>query len=119
MSRELRSYQFLLLNSDTSKVNETHSDEEWVITLVGSRFSWSSPSKLNEESIAVDISQIREIKKSYNDRDDSSPYIFFMINGITFKPEINSFMNIEELIEIFEERGIVCERVSSFSKYNA
>ncbi len=109
---------FFLLYQDKGKLKKFgESNEKWNVSVVGSEFSWSSPKQINEKSFSVDISEIVQIQKSYNDRDDNSPYCFYFENGDKANPKINSSINMDELIEVLIERGVTVKKVSCFEKY--
>lgn len=95
-------------------------DERWVVSLIGSHLCWLSPPTMvkssNEISFDIDISEIDEIQKSFSDRNDSSPYTFFLKSGAKINPGINSSIEMDELIEIIKGHGIKLKHVSDFSK---
>ena len=102
---------------DKVKLKKTgNPNEKWSVSVVGSKFSWTSPSQINEKSFSVDVSQIVQIQKSYNDRNDNSPYCFLFENGEKANPKINSSIKMDELIEVLSQRGVVVRRVSDFEK---
>jgi len=112
---------FMLIHSDHRKMckYEYSSDEKWVISLVGTHLSWLSPSVMvnnsNEISFNIDITEIDEIQKSYSG--DSSSYMFLLESGVNINPGINnSSIDIDELIEIIQEHGVLLKRVSAFRR---
>ena len=87
---------FFLLYHDKVKLKKSgNHNEKWVVSVVGSEFSWVSPKQINEKSFSVDISEIVQIQKSYNDRDDNSPYCFYFENGDKANPKIDSSIKMD------------------------
>ncbi len=109
----------IFLYHDNLKLENTTYDpeEKWVISVVGSNFSWLPPKNINENSFSIDTSKIIKIQESYDERDNNSPYYYFFESGEIVNPMINSSIKMDELIEVLKERGVTVERVSGFNRY--
>jgi len=113
----LFTFVFFLLYQDKVKLKKTVSpNEKWSVSVVGSELSWISPRQVNEKPFSVDVSEIVQIQKSYNESDGSSPYCFYFENGDKANPLINSSIKMDELIELLSQRGVAVYRVSDFEK---